>query len=104
MECRIVITTYPDQMVAEKVAKDSIKARLAVCANIAKVRSVYVWKGKIEDIEESLVLFKTAEKVVNELKSFIKKSHPYQVPEIVEITPKYVDPGYLLWLDESIGS
>lgn len=101
---KMIITTYPDQMSAEKIAKDSIKARLVACANIIKVRSIYVWKGKIEDTEEFLVLFKTTEKGSNKLKDFIKKNHPYEVPEIVEIAPDYVDPNYLSWLNDSVSN
>lgn len=52
IKMKLIITTYPDQMIAEKIAKDSIKAKLAACANITKVRSIYVWKGKIEDTDE----------------------------------------------------
>jgi len=101
---KLIITTYPDQMIAEKIAKDSVKAKLAACANITKVRSIYVWKGKIEDMDEFLVLFKTKEEGVNKLKDFIKKNHPYEVPEIVEIAPDYVDPNYLLWLNENVSN
>lgn len=102
MKCKIVITTCPDGMSAEKIANESIKARLASCVNITKVRSIYVWKGKIEDAEEFLMLFKTTEKGVEKLKDFIKKNHPYEVPEIVEIAPEYVDSNYLSWLSENV--
>jgi len=101
IKMKMIITTYPDQMIAEKIAKDSIKARLVACVSITKVRSIYVWKGKIEDTDEFLVLFKTTEKGVNKLKDFIKKNHPYEIPEIVEIAPEYVDPDYLSWLNEN---
>ncbi len=102
IKMKMIITTYPDQMIAEKVAKDSIKAKLSACANIVKVRSIYVWKEKIEDTDEFLVFFKTTEKGMNKLKDFIKKSHPYEIPEIIEIAPEYVDPKYLSWLNENV--
>lgn len=51
-----------------------------------------------------LVLFKTKEEGVNKLKDFIKKNHPYEVPEIVEIAPDYVDPNYLSWLNENVSN
>ncbi len=101
---RMIITTYPDQTAAGKTAKDSIKAGLAACANIVKVRSIYVWKGKIENTDEFLVLFKTTKEGANKLKDFIKKSHPYEVPEIVEMAPDYVDSNYLSWLNENVSN
>jgi len=102
IKMEMIITTYPDQMIAEKTAKDSIEAKLSACANIVKVRSIYVWKGKMEDTEEFLVIFKTTENGANKLKDFIKKSHPYDVPEIIEISPEYVDPSYLSWLSGNV--
>jgi periplasmic divalent cation tolerance protein len=99
---KMIISTYPDQTIAEKIAKDSIKAKLAACANITKVRSIYMWRGKMEDTDEFLVIFKTTEEGANELKDFIKKNHPYEVPEIVEVAPEYVDPDYLSWLKENV--
>jgi len=102
IKMKMIITTCPDQMSAEKIAKDSIKAKLAACVNITKVRSIYVWKGKIEDTEEFLMLFKTTEKGKDKLKDSIRKNHPYEVPEIVEIAPEYVDDKYLSWLNENV--
>ncbi|MCP8322861.1 MAG: divalent-cation tolerance protein CutA [Candidatus Methylarchaceae archaeon HK02M2] len=104
MECRIIITTYSDKLNAEKIARDSIEANLAACINIIKVRSIYTWKGKIEEMDEFLTLFKTTEKGVNRLKDFIRKNHTYEVPEIIEITPQYIDPKYLLWLTENVSA
>ncbi|MCP8305030.1 MAG: divalent-cation tolerance protein CutA [archaeon] len=98
----MIISTYPDRTNAEKIARESIKAKLAACANIIKVRSIYTWKGKIEEVDEFLVLFKTTEKGADVLKDFIRKNHPYEVPEIVEIAPQHVDPKYLLWLTENV--
>ncbi|MGB9659473.1 MAG: divalent-cation tolerance protein CutA [Nitrososphaerales archaeon] len=102
IKMKMIITTCPDQMSAEKIAKDSIKAKLAACVNITKVRSIYVWKGKIEDTEEFLMLFKTTEKGTEKLRDSIRKNHPYEVPEIVEIAPEYVDDKYLSWLNENV--
>jgi periplasmic divalent cation tolerance protein len=101
---KIIITTCPDQMSAEKIAKDAIKARLAACVNITKVRSIYLWKEKMEDTEEFLMLFKTTEKALNKLKDFIEKNHPYEVPEILEIKPEYINDKYLSWLNENVSN
>ncbi len=69
--------------------------------NISKISSIYSWKGKIEDTSEFLVIFKTTQKNKNLLKKEIKKLHPYDVPEIVEIDIQSVNQPYLKWLIES---
>ncbi|MCP8310742.1 MAG: divalent-cation tolerance protein CutA [Candidatus Methylarchaceae archaeon HK01B] len=98
----MIISTYPDKANAEKIARESIKARLIACVNITKVRSIYIWNGNIEEVDEFLVLFKTTKKGADVLRDFIRKNHPYEVPEIVEIAPQYVDPKYLQWLTENV--
>lgn len=102
MECRIIITTYPERKQAVNIARESVDAKLVACVNIIKVRSIYTWKGKIEEVDEFLVLFKTTEKGADILKDYIKRNHVYEVPEIVEIDPKYVDPRYLSWLIDNV--
>jgi periplasmic divalent cation tolerance protein len=68
---------------------------------LTKVRSLYNWNNKLEDQEEYLVLFKTTTSTVEELKSNIKRAHPYEVPEIVEVRMNKVSKSYLSWLAES---
>lgn len=98
----ILISTYPDEASALKAAKDAVDSRLAACVNIARVRSIYRWEGKVEDAEEYLALFKTTEDSLPRLKEFIASSHPYKVPEIVSIAMDSVSERYMAWMVESI--
>ena len=102
MSARIVLTTYPDIEGAEKAAKDFVEKRLAACANIVKVRSIYVWKGKLEDTEEYLVVMKTLGRKAARLAKAVKEAHPYEVPEVMTLTASFVDPKYLSWLKECV--
>ncbi len=99
----ILISTYPDEASVLKAAKDAVDSRLAACVNIARVRSIYRWEGKVEDAEEYLALFKTTEDSLPRLKEFIASSHPYTVPEIVSIAMDSVSERYMAWMVESIG-
>lgn len=97
----IIISTYPDKKTVTKTANELVKKRLAACANISKISSIYSWKGKIENTSEFLVLFKTTQKNKNALKKAIKKMHPYDIPEIAEIDISSINQPYLKWLIES---
>jgi len=97
----IIISTYPDKKTVTKTANELVKKRLAACANISKISSIYSWKGKIENTSEFLVLFKTTQKNKNALKKAIKKMHPYDIPEIAEIDIISINQPYLKWLIES---
>ncbi len=97
----IIISTYPDKKTVTKTANELVKKRLVACVNISKISSIYPWKGKIENTSEFLVLFKTTQKNKNALKKAIKKMHPYDIPEIVEIDISSINQPYLKWLIES---
>ena len=97
----IIISTYPDKKTVTKTANELVKKRLVACVNISKISSIYSWKGKIENTSEFLVLFKTTQKNKNALKKAIKKTHPYDIPEIAEIDISSINQPYLKWLIKS---
>lgn len=97
----VIISTYPDEKSISKVANLVVTRKLAACVNYTKINSVYSWKGKIEDTVEFLALFKTTERAKQKLKKEIAASHPYDVPEIVELQMDDVNPSYLKWLAAS---
>ncbi len=97
----IIISTYPDKKSISKVAHIVVQRKLTACVNYAKINSIYSWKGKIEDAEEFLALFKTTIKSKQQLKKEIEKSHPYEVPEIVELKMDDISIPYMKWLDNS---
>ena len=98
----IIMSTFPDQERILKIAKYFIvEKKLCGCISWTKVRSLFFWKNDLEDQEEFLVLFKTTKLHVEKLKSEIKKVHPYEVPEIIEIKMNDVSKGYLSWLIQS---
>ena len=95
----LIISTYPDEESVVKVAKMLVASKkLCACVNFAKVRSLYSWKNKLEDQEEFIALFKTTNLAANKLKSEINNSHPYEVPEIVELKMSDVSRAYLSWM------
>ena len=99
----LIISTYPNEESVVKVAKMLVaNKKLCACVNFAKVRSLYSWKDKLEDQEEFIALFKTTNLTANKLKFEINNSHPYEVPEIVELKMNDVSKGYLSWMIGSI--
>jgi periplasmic divalent cation tolerance protein len=97
----VIVSTYPNKKSISKVAHNVVERRLAACVNYTKINSVYAWKGKIEDAKEFLVLFKTTKELKQKLKEEIARSHPYEVPEIVELRMDHVSLSYMKWLEDS---
>jgi periplasmic divalent cation tolerance protein len=97
----MIISTYPTKKSISKIADELVKNKTVACVNISKIVSVYSWKNKIENTSEYLAIFKTITKNRTILKKKIKETHPYEVPEIVEIDITSVNRSYLNWLIES---
>ena len=97
----VIVSTYPDKKSISQVAHVVVEKKLAACVNYTKINSIYSWKGKIEDVEEFLALFKTTTKSKQKLKEAIPKSQPYDVAEIEELKMEDNNEPYMKWLEES---
>jgi periplasmic divalent cation tolerance protein len=102
---RLIIATAPSDA-APELARTLVEGRLAACVNIVpKVRSIYYWKGKIEDDQEALMLIKTTSEKMDSLTMRLKELHPYDVPEIIslEIQKNEGNSDYLDWVGKVLG-
>ena len=97
----VIVSTYPDKKSISRVARIVVEKKLAACVNYTEINSVYTWKNKIQDTTEFLALFKTTNGSKQKLKETIASSHPYEVPEIVELKMDNVSLPYMKWLEES---
>ena len=97
----LIISTYPNKKSILKIANELVKTKIIACVNISKTDSVYSWNGKIQNSSEYIAIFKTITKNKIKLKKKIAETHPYDVPEIVEIDVTSINKSYLNWLIES---
>jgi periplasmic divalent cation tolerance protein len=98
----MIISTFPNEESIASISKDLILSKkLCACISLTKVRSIYYWNDKLEDQEEFIVFFKTTKLCANRLKDEVKRLHPYQVPEILEVKMDDVSRNYLSWLVQS---
>ncbi|QLH05744.1 divalent-cation tolerance protein CutA [Nitrosopumilus ureiphilus] len=97
----IIISTYPDKTSISKIANALVKNKIVACVNISKISSIYSWNEKIENTSEYLAIFKTMTKNKKLLKKKILETHPYDVPEIIEVDVTSINRSYLNWLIDS---
>ena len=97
----LIISTYPNKKSILKIANELVKTKIIACVNISKIDSIYSWNDKIQNSSEYIVIFKTVKKNKIKLKKKIAETHPYDVPEIVEIDVTSINKSYLNWLIES---
>jgi len=93
-----VLTNLPDRAAAERIANLVIEKRLAACVNILACRSVYRWKGEIQNDEEHPMLIKTTAERYPALEQALRAAHPYELPEIIAVPIERGLPAYLEWV------
>jgi periplasmic divalent cation tolerance protein len=101
-EVLLAFSTFPDLETARRIARDLVTENFAACANIVPaIESIYRWQGKIEQGNETLVLFKTTSARSAAFQEQLKSLHPYDVPEIIFLPVTTGLPDYLRWVADN---
>jgi periplasmic divalent cation tolerance protein len=95
---RVILCTCPPAE-AERIARALLEAG-AACVNIMPVRSLYRWKGQINDDAESLLVIKAGKPKVRALQDAMRKVHPYELPEwvVLEADEALTSREYAQWV------
>jgi len=102
-EFLLVMCTCPDRESAAALATALLEEELAACVNqVAGVKSMYRWEGRIEKDEEFLLLIKTTAPQFPSLEELIRKLHPYEVPEIIGLPLSVGSQAYFDWIRNSV--
>ncbi|MFF4406163.1 divalent-cation tolerance protein CutA [Streptomyces sp. NPDC001404] len=100
----VVTTTADAESKARFLATEVIGDRLAACAQVYPVASVYRWEGKVEQAQEWRVDFKTRGALVERVAERIGALHDYDTPEIIAVPISAGSPGYLAWIGDETRS
>ena len=96
----VVLSTCESEEEALRLARRLVELRLAACVSVIPgARSVYHWKGKIEEAAEFVLIVKSRRDLFATLRTEIEKLHSYDVPEIVALPVVDGSESYLGWLD-----
>jgi periplasmic divalent cation tolerance protein len=100
---RLIMTTFADESEAEPIVRQLLQERLIACGTLLPgARSLYHWKGVVEEASEIVVLFKTDEAHSSDCMARLTVLHPYEVPEIILLTPEAVAAPYVAWIRDSL--
>lgn len=100
----LVFTTLPDADIAGKLARSLVETRLAACVNIlAPCQSIYRWQDDVQVDGEVPLIIKTTAELYPALETYLRRHHPYDVPEIITLDVSRGLPEYLSWVAESTG-
>lgn len=99
-----VLTTIGSLDEARALARTIVERKLAACAQVSVIESVYAWQGAIENDQEHRILFKTTADCYEPLEAAIRELHPYDVPAITGFEMSRVFEPYAEWVAENTRS
>lgn len=98
MELIAVVTTVSTREQAQAMARALVQQRLAACAQISQIESLYVWDGALQQEPEFRLLFKTTDDRYAAVEEAIRKLHPYELPAIHAYGVAHVYAPYAEWV------
>lgn len=94
-----VYAVFADADEAARIGRAMVEAKLAACVNIlGPCRSIYRWRGAIEEADEVPAIFKTTAENCEKLIAAIGAAHSYDVPAIVAWPIAAMDERYRRWV------
>jgi periplasmic divalent cation tolerance protein len=103
MDALVCFCACPDAEVAAGIGRTLVGERLAACANVLPgMRSVYRWRGEVEEGDEALLLIKTTRTALPALQARLVALHPYELPELVAVEVAGGLPAYLGWIADNV--
>ena len=98
-DIRLLYATAPDAATAAEIARALLDERVCACVNIlGEIRSLYRWRGAIEDATEVAFIIKTTRASASDARKIIAARHPYDTPAIVDISVDGGAPDFLRWI------
>ncbi|MGW3073069.1 MULTISPECIES: divalent-cation tolerance protein CutA [unclassified Kitasatospora] len=95
----VVTTTHDDETKARELAAAVVRDRLAACAQVYAINSVYWWDGDVQNEGEWRIDFKTRADLADRLAARIGELHSYDTPEIIGVPVVTGSNAYLDWVN-----
>lgn len=91
----------PDRATAERIGAALLARRLAACVHLgAPFRSLYRWKGVVEDAEEAPLAAVTRAELFEAAAAAARELHPYETPGILALPLAQATEDYAAWVRE----
>lgn len=98
---RVVLVTAPGGRRAHALAAGLVEQGLVACVNVVGgVVSHYRWRGRRVRDRESLLVIKTRTARLKGLEDWLKRHHPYSLPEMIVLPVVAGSKDYLRWVAE----
>ena len=102
MDIIAVLTTTDNLAEAQTIASALVGRRLAACAQISSIESVYTWEGETHKDQEHRLLIKTTAERYADVESAIIELHSYDLPAIVAFEFSHAHAPFADWIASSV--
>lgn len=97
-----VYITTKDKGQARSIGRVLVEEHLAACVNIVDgMESIYRWNNSICEDQETILIAKTRNDLLEELTARVKSLHSYTCPCIIAIPITGGNQEYLDWVQQS---
>lgn len=104
MKPYLVYVTTADKGEARRIGEHLVSTRLAACVNILDgMNAIYMWEGKLQDDQETVLLAKTMDFKLAALTEAIKQMHSYDCPCVVALPIEGGNTDFLGWIAAEVG-
>ncbi|MFC5996739.1 divalent-cation tolerance protein CutA [Pseudonocardia hispaniensis] len=98
-ECVEVVITAEDPEWLANFTRQLVEDRLVACGhNIAQIRAIYRWEGKVYDEPQARVGLHTRASLVPEIVARADRDHADDVPCVIALPVSAGHPDYLRWI------
>lgn len=99
----LIYITTSESSESKKIARTLLEEKLVACTNIIpQINSLYLWKGEIEEDEESILIVKTKDDKVDQVIKRVEELHSYETPCILQLEVKNGSECYLQWMEDEL--
>lgn len=102
MKFSIIYITAGNIDEARIIGRKLVEERLAACANIFPITSIFRWNENIDETNEFGIMLKTRSDKVKKIETIVKEIHSYEIPCIVSFNIDEGSAEYLKWINESV--
>ena len=85
---------------AKRIGQILVSQNLAACVNLLEnMTSIYIWKDKLEEDQEVVIIAKTRKTLIPKLIETVNSLHSYDCPCILELPIQGGNPEFLSWIE-----
>ena len=101
MKTIAVLTTTDTLEEARAIASALVERKLAACAQISTIESVYTWQGATQNDQEYRLMVKTVASRYPDVEAAIREIHSYDLPAVYAFEMSQIFSPYADWVAEN---